>query len=641
MKFAEAKADRLTLVFIGVYTVVFSCFTTYMHYAFKTYAWDLGIFTQALWTTVNLGKPFYYTIELQVNTSGNFLGTHFSPILFLIIPIYAIYQSPLTLLVIQSFILALGALPIYRMAKEKLNDTLSGLGIAAAYLLYPALHSVNCFDFHTESFIPVLFLSSFYYFDKGKWFKGTFFAALMLSTIEFAPIIVAFLAIYLIIKNSLGKKSWRDREFIKGVLQGIVLIILAISWFFLAFDIMHSINPLKEKGLPGNWDYWGSNLSEVFVNILTNPVKALSFMVTPIEKLYYVLALLSPLLMLPVYSLEFLCALPWPIAAMLSNYQFYYNFYFQYSAFAIGQLFIATIFSIKKIFLSVNQGSQKKLQRKLVTLLILVNVILCIAISPIGLPQFSTRKIEITPHANLLHEILKLIPDNASIATQNDIFPHVAQREHAYILTWPMPTDVDYILVDLKSCHFIVFGGAISTESPNEALKKIVNSGNYGLLATADGILLLKKYYVGPIQSFVPRIEVFTSTDLIPVSRSSKVITDKTCYSGTVIVHEPTDLPGFVWYGPYRYFFSGEYSATFRVKTKSENISLIIDVADAGNVISERKLNFTDFETLDKWQEFTINFKIEGLRLLEFRGICESNNTYVALDYVRVMQLGP
>ena len=159
--FVEAKADRLILVFIGVYTAVFSCFTTYMHYAFKTYAWDLGIYTQALWTTVNLGKPFYYTIELQVNPSGNFLGAHFSPILFLVVPLYALCQSPITLLVLQSFIIGLAAIPIYWIARDKLGSKLWGLTFAAAFLLHPAVHGINCYDFHVEAFIPAFFLLAF------------------------------------------------------------------------------------------------------------------------------------------------------------------------------------------------------------------------------------------------------------------------------------------------------------------------------------------------------------------------------------------------------------------------------------------------------------------------------------------------
>jgi len=642
INFTERNAGKLVFVLIAAYTLIFSSYTIFMHYAFKTYAWDLGIFTQSLWTTVNKHRLFYYTIELPANPSGSFLGTHFSPILFLIVPIYALFQTPLTLLILQSFILALGALPVYWITREKLNDKLSGLGLAVAYLLYPVLHSVNCFDFHTEAFIPVLFLLAFYYIDRREWFKGLIFIVLLLSTIEFSPILVIFLAIYLIIKEIIGKDSIGiDKKHFKKILGPIVLIVLAVAWFYLAFHVMNSTNPLKGTGLPGNWTFWGSNLSEVLINVLTHPLEAVTFMVTPIEKVFYFFALLAPLLMLPMFSLEFFCSLPWLIASSLSEYRFYYHFYFQYSAFIIGQLFVATILSVRKlVFFHDSKKKEPRLQRKIIVLIIVANIFLSIALSPLVLPRLSTRKVEITPHADLLHDVLMLVPNNASISTQNDIFPHVAQREHAYILTWPMPMEVDLILIDLKSSHFLTFGGFLAAKSPNEALGEVIKGGKYGVFASADGILLLKKDYNDSAIFFSPRVDVFNSDQLISVFRNSKVIVDPTSSSRRTIVHEPNDSNGTVWFGPYTYFFTGEYSATFKIKTKSKNLSLVIDVHDSSGVVCYKRLNSNDFSALDRWQEFTLNFTISGLRRMEFRGICESNNTHVALDFIRVTKLG-
>ncbi|MCJ7469449.1 DUF2079 domain-containing protein, partial [Candidatus Bathyarchaeota archaeon] len=76
---------------IGVYTLTFSYFTIMKHYEFRSYAWDLGIFNQSFWTTLYEGRFFYNNVELLVNPSGSFFGIHFSPILFLILPIYAVY----------------------------------------------------------------------------------------------------------------------------------------------------------------------------------------------------------------------------------------------------------------------------------------------------------------------------------------------------------------------------------------------------------------------------------------------------------------------------------------------------------------------------------------------------------------------
>jgi hypothetical protein len=43
----------------------------------------------------------------------------------------------------------------------------------------------------------------------------------------------------------------------------------------------------------------------------------------------------------------------------------------------------------------------------------------------------------------------------------------------------------------------------------------------------------------------------------------------------------------------------------------------------------------------DGWKNFTLNFQLPEFSRVEFRGICISNNTEIAVDYVKVEQLGP
>jgi uncharacterized membrane protein len=258
LDFVKKKADRLVLVFIAVYALIFSGYTIHMYYGFKTYGWDLGIFTQSLWTTVNSGRLFHYTLETYVNPSQNFFGAHFSPILFLIVPIYGIFQSPLTLLVLQSFIIGLAALPLYWIAKKKLNSKLWGLTFASSFLLHPALQGMNCFDFHVEAFVPLFFFFAFYFLDSNQWIKGIIFCLLTLSTIEFAPILIVFLGLYLFVKKSFRGSETRLGARLKRISIPLLLVIISIVWLFITFRVTNTINPLKSYGLPGNWDNWAT-----------------------------------------------------------------------------------------------------------------------------------------------------------------------------------------------------------------------------------------------------------------------------------------------------------------------------------------------------------------------------------------------
>ncbi|MBS7615811.1 DUF2079 domain-containing protein [Candidatus Bathyarchaeota archaeon] len=645
--FAETKADKLIFVLIGVYTLIFSGFTIYMHYAFKTYAWDLGVFTQALWSTVNLGKPFYYTIESIRNPSLNFLGAHFSPVLLLVVPVYAIYQSPITLLVLQSFVIGVAALPIYWIAKDKLYSKLWGLTFAVAFLLHPALHGMNCFDFHVEAFIPVFFLMAFYYFDKGDWFRGFIFSILVLSTIEFAPILTAFLGAYFIIK-AINKQ----RKIEKRIIFPTSLIIISVLWLFFAFSLLHSINPLKAVGLPGNWDKWGTSMTEVIYNIVKNPIKTLGTIVNPIEKAYYVFLIFAPVVFLSILApLELSLAFPWIFAALISEYSPYYEPYFQYFGFIAGQIFLSAIYGTKTLLKkSTTCQNHLGIEKKLMAIILIISLASSIAVSPIGLPALTRRKVEMTDHTKTLHEALALIPSTASVATQNDILPHLAQREKIFILGWPMETEVDFILLDLKSSH-VFYGPTPTATSPIEALCIVLQTGKYGVKVCADGILLLEKGYSGIYEIFKPYNKRFTYEDLYTLPSTSYVRFDGTSESGNVLVHNADHKPGIIWYGPYVWLYAGNYNVTFKMKTASENVNVTLDVffsefnsvtnTWSSGTLNFETLNFSDFGSLGQWKEFALNFQIDTLKRLEFRGMCETENMSVALDYIEVTQLGP
>ncbi|MEM3640481.1 MAG: DUF2079 domain-containing protein [Candidatus Bathyarchaeia archaeon] len=426
---------------------------------------------------------------------------------------------------------------------------------------------------------------------------------------------------------------------------------ISLFWFFSAFNITCSINPLKATGLPGSWDNWGKSLSEVVFNVIKNPIRALGTIVNPIEKAYYAFFVFVPVIFLPLLApLELLLWAPWMFAALLSEYPPYYEPYFQYFGFIAGQIFIAAIYGAKHLLtMESARQSHLRIEKKLMALILILSLTATIAISPIGFPALTRRRVEITPHTSAVQEVLSLIPSDASVATQNDILPHLAQREQIFVLDWPMETEVDFIILDLKSSH-VFYGPTPTSTPPIEALCGIMENKKYGVMAWADGALLLKNGYTGTYMIFKLYQERFNYEDLSTSPLTSYIRFDGSSESGNIIIHSTDHKPGIIWYGPYTWLYAGNYSVTFRVKTESENVNLTIDVfASEFNFMTKKwslseicnkTLNFRDFEALDKWQEFTLNFKVEGLKRIEFRGICKSDNTYVALDYIKVTQLG-
>jgi uncharacterized membrane protein len=71
-------------------------------------------------------------------------GMDFIPAILLIVPFYALFPSALTLNFFQALFMALGALPVYGIARDRFGGSrLAGLGWAGVYLLYPSLWFVT------------------------------------------------------------------------------------------------------------------------------------------------------------------------------------------------------------------------------------------------------------------------------------------------------------------------------------------------------------------------------------------------------------------------------------------------------------------------------------------------------------------
>src|SRR5207302_6118250 len=107
-----------------VYAATFSTFLVMRHQAFWTFSFDLGIFDQATWLIGHGKVPFMTLRGLHV------FGDHASFILVLIAPLYYLFDSPITLLVLESCAIALGALPLYLIARLMLP----GLGAEQSWL---------------------------------------------------------------------------------------------------------------------------------------------------------------------------------------------------------------------------------------------------------------------------------------------------------------------------------------------------------------------------------------------------------------------------------------------------------------------------------------------------------------------------
>lgn len=650
------SAIYIVILLMCAYSMIFSYCMILKHNAFRTYAWDLGIFSQSLWTTLNTGSFFRHNLELFLNPMGSFFAVHFSPILFLVLPFYAICSKPETLLVLQSIVLALGAFPLYLLVRQKTKSILLGLVLVVSYLGYPALHGINWFDFHLQSFFPIFIFSALYYFEKKHWKKYFAFLMLTLMVEEQVAIILAFFGFYLLwsSRQKMGKLI-KERAFRnETVLISVLTVVLPLAWLFMAKYIKAAYFPIDIKYLGEykavwNWEILGIKQDPLLLplHVLLNPSKAVDalFFDFPLKFLFMVF-LFAPLAFLPLTSLSVTISFAWLVPALLSNNSFYYTLGYQYPAYIIPFLFYSSILGIGKI----GKDNVNKIRSVSKTLIIILPLF-AVSLSPISpFPKIFSSEYtppRITTHEVLLKKVIELIPPNSSVLTQNNIFPHLSHRSDAfavfphaamlplkrelYEFTANVTSGVEYILVDLFR-DFLAFEYALERARDND----------YGVYASADKIVLFKQAYVDSPILYKPFSEIHDSSTL-KVSYGS-TIPDESSQSGEVLFHS-NDLkyPDYFWFGPYTPLPAGNYTAILRLKVEQtgEGNLLTIDVAAKGGriILAHKTINLEKFELPSIWQNFTIDFTLEEPVVdVEIRGIITSDLTSIYLDYLKIAQ---
>jgi len=499
-------------IFIVAYIALFSCISILKHYSFRSTAWDLGIYEQVLWSTVNTGKVFWYTPEIVTNPSCSFFGIHFAPILFLMLPIYAVFQYTETLLILQASVLALAAVPLYKLVFHETNSRKQALAFGLIYLAYPPVYCMTFFDFHVQAFLPLFFFSAFYFFRKEEWGKYLLFTVLSLMVIEFVPLIVAFLGLYglwVAFRNKQSKlKTLGIVDFLKSkkVLIPALTVLLGVAWFIAARGVILAVNPNSPPH--PNWKEFGDPAHDIpgfVVNVLSNPLKVLETIVTPVDqKAIYIFGLFAPLAFLSFLDLpSLLIGLPWFFVAFLSNYSIYYNpIGYQYVAFVAPFIFISAMYGAQR-FMAIKRSAESTGRLRVFSRLtlnprrksLLTTFLVClIAASYVSVLGVTAQVPSFTEHNRLLETFTRLVPADARILTQNDIFPHLSRRLYGYVgggFTESLLStlNIEYILVDTTSSW--------SEESFMDSVRNLTKNGDFGLQYAADGIWLLKKGYTG------------------------------------------------------------------------------------------------------------------------------------------------
>lgn len=114
---------------------------------------DSPAFLQAMLNALH-GHGLVGTISLPY-TDQHWLGFHFSPILYAMLPVVAIWPSITAINLAHCLLITGAALPLYMLTKRLSNEAKPALAAALLYLINPFIIGATAWDFHEIAFAPL------------------------------------------------------------------------------------------------------------------------------------------------------------------------------------------------------------------------------------------------------------------------------------------------------------------------------------------------------------------------------------------------------------------------------------------------------------------------------------------------------
>jgi uncharacterized membrane protein len=622
-----------------IFGLVFTSLSIARFQTFNSSFNDLGFWNQAFWITLHGGPGAWASGP----TESNFFAVYpWSSSSFLVLePIYAIYESPASLLLMQGVAVPLAAIPLYLYARSvKLPGSWAAV-TSASYLLNFQIQGAALNDFHMQSFFPLFFFSSLYFLQtrRRRSFAVTAILAGLINPLTLG--VVVALALMDSVKSALERGSIRSRlarfsrslrlEPERAAVAVALVSALALQWLVGSIGVYHV----------------GTAVGGTYVS--TIPTRELFFIMT-----------LAPFLGLTLLTVDgVILSSPLLVFLVIGSTQYFGYFGHQDSmeyvaTFTAGfTMWLASRHSeatprptVVKLSHGAAQSSRVvRQQRRIASRWSLepstqarwgvvgafgIGLILSLSYSPISpfnnhqglLQDVNERYQEITQGnsaVDFLNRVIGLIPADASVLTQNNI-PQLSGRSD---VAWAFP-GIDSV-GNVSRFQFILGANSVNAFSEfwfaylDPYIGVAYSSGEFGTVAFGDGVILLERGYVGPPQLFARLWIPATQFELSAGQFTDGVAT----YSGSPA--------GDFWYGPYTILPPGHYSATFVLNVsatmpKTDPI-IILAVSEYDPVngtttfYNSTLIDLGNFSSSNTWENFTLLFTAPTfLSRLEFPG---------------------
>ncbi|MDD4541052.1 MAG: DUF2079 domain-containing protein, partial [Eubacteriales bacterium] len=425
----------------------------------QTPTFDMGIFTQMYHGMLRTGSPLT-TVERDQLMSH--FGVHFSPILYLLLPVFYLFSSQMTLQVLQLLIVFSSFIPLFRiLGKLKLPKSWSLLALLLL-MASPQLLGSNLYDFHENCFLAPLLLWLVDALLGKKKLQLVIFTLLTLMVKEDAAVYVVSIGLWALFALPRRREEPESgREFSRKFLL-LLLIILPIVYFVFAVQMIRlsggepmlsrfaNLNAFPDLGLGG-----------IFLSFLLHPAPVIVQTLAPV-KMFYLVVVLACLGFLPLLqkkAAHYFLFLPLLTINLLSNWVHQHQFRFQYGYGTVALLIFALL-----VFLYDLQAEKRPVAMPWagpgggdrIKIVLSVALLFSIIFSGVYLliPHMQPREAALAEvrEAKEIQLVLEEIPRDRKILASSRFVPELADITDLYVVEYhneqEADQEIDYVVFD-------------------------------------------------------------------------------------------------------------------------------------------------------------------------------------------------
>lgn len=513
--------SRYGLIIVCILSLLYIIIYGYISYkkyqSFSYYDYDLAIFNQVSWNTVH-GNFMYSTIREGVYEKdgiqkriGLFFKEHATPVILFFLPVYAVFQSPLTLLMLQTLFLGIASIPLFFIAKRQLHAGWAVLFVLL-YFLYPALGYINLFEFHPTCFVPFFIFLAFHLYLKRIYLPYILFLLLAMFCKEDISIIVFMFGLYALIDFA------RKKQLKAGLEWAIPPLAFGLIWAVLIYKVISPMLNAKGYVFGEFFREMGGSFGGIVKTAITKPVYTLKFIfkVAPpmINKPLYLVQIFVPLLFASFLSpLLLLIIIPQLFLYLASSKPTPSTIYFQYTASIIPIIFISAVNGIRWLDYKI------KWRRNWIIpagFLVLAGFISCIIwgtqfrlfskdwvfISAQTTGKYN-RIIQSDHRDEIRQHMVDSIPKDASVVSMFRFLAKLSSRARVYSLhpiysgvedvtgiPYVPPDNIQYVLIDYEDESFFK---NYERQQSYKLINDFITGRKYGVEKVIDAFVLLKE----------------------------------------------------------------------------------------------------------------------------------------------------